>query len=1001
MKAKYTLTLFLALSFFVSNAQWINIPDSNWGKWLIQTYPTCMQGNALVGFQLDTTCTSIINETYVDCSYKQIYDLTGIEFFRNITTLRCRGNNISFLPKLSNTLAELNCEVNKLTSFANLPNNLKTLNCWGNQLTSPLQNLPNTLVNINCGLNKLTYLPNPMPDSLRHLNCEFNQLTSLPHLPNELITLNCNNNSITDLSIPNSLHLPDSLRYLDCSSNQLVSLPTLPELLIELNCSRNQLVDFLPYYNSIYFFRHLVKFNCSYNQITAISNISYVIEEVDCSHNPITTGGTQYFLPASSINVAYTQLSSLDVYGGLSKVDCSGNPNMNINSISNSGIVHFTCQNSQLNSLPPLHSYMTYLDCSNNNLTCLPKLPQLYEFYIANNPISCIPNRINPTYFDINPANLPLCDISSGCPFYYDIAGNVHQMVSQTCLNDIYNPGNGLHNVKVLLKDTNQNVVQQFYTDDMGNYTFDADSIAFYTIEIDTNDLPFAINCPDSNFHVASLYPNAAPTNNLNFALSCKGVDFSTRSICAWRFRPTFPTTVYCKSGDMLKQMYSASCGNPSTGKVTTLFSGAVHFESAAPNALTPIVNGNQLTYFISNLDSLKSDDLNFILNTDTFAPIGSQVCITTIITSDSNDINHQNDTLTQCFPVVNSYDPNEKQVYPNRLSINGDWLTYTIHFQNTGNDTAYIVLIRDTLPQQVIPESFQYLTSSHKCIIQIKGKEVVFAFQKINLVDSATNEPLSTGWVQFKVRTTNNLPLQLSINNRAAIFFDYNPAIYTEFAKAIVAPPCISTFSLLSDSICDGHTYVFNGKNLTQQGIYKDTLTNIEGCDSIVTLHLGIKTPPTTPQIERTGNTLNTASISNCQYQWFINSQPIAGASDTALTFSLNGSYTVQILAPNNCSATSLDYSILNVGITEQFNMQISLFPNPNNGSFHIVVPESFVGAELTITDVLGREDFIDSVRNSNQTIVLNNFTSGIYFAKLTKGQNCITIKLAIHSNN
>ena len=40
-------------------------------------------------------------------------------------------------------------------------------------------------------------------------------------------------------------------------------------------------------------------------------------------------------------------------------------------------------------------------------------------------------------------------------------------------------------------------------------------------------------------------------------------------------------------------------------------------------------------------------------------------------------------------------------------------------------------------------------------------------------------------------------------------------------------------------DTICSGETYTWHGKQYTKPGTYTDTLTNIYGCDSIVTLHL------------------------------------------------------------------------------------------------------------------------------------------------------------------
>jgi hypothetical protein len=55
---KALLSLFFALSFFIGKAQWVNIPDTNFGNWLVQYYPSnCVQGNPQIGFQMDTLST--------------------------------------------------------------------------------------------------------------------------------------------------------------------------------------------------------------------------------------------------------------------------------------------------------------------------------------------------------------------------------------------------------------------------------------------------------------------------------------------------------------------------------------------------------------------------------------------------------------------------------------------------------------------------------------------------------------------------------------------------------------------------------------------------------------------------------------------------------------------------------------------------------------------------------------------------------------------------------
>ncbi len=141
------------------------------------------------------------------------------------------------------------------------------------------------------------------------------------------------------------------------------------------------------------------------------------------------------------------------------------------------------------------------------------------------------------------------------------------------------------------------------------------------------------------------------------------------------------------------------------------------------------------------------------------------------------------NDSLTMCFPVRNSHDPNAKEVYPNSRVEADQWINYTIHFQNTGNDTAYTIVITDTLSPFLDVNSFRLLDQTHKVVTQVFGNVIRFTFPKINLVDSLTNEELSHGWVQFKIKTISTMPDYTMVGNTANIYFDTNPPIVTNTA--------------------------------------------------------------------------------------------------------------------------------------------------------------------------------------------------------------------------
>ena len=107
--------------------------------------------------------------------------------------------------------------------------------------------------------------------------------------------------------------------------------------------------------------------------------------------------------------------------------------------------------------------------------------------------------------------------------------------------------------------------------------------------------------------------------------------------------------------------------------------------------------------------------------------------------------------------------------------------LTYTIRFQNTGNANAENIYILDTLDNNLDLSTFQLLSTSHKSFVQIlDGGIAKFNFPDINLPDSFANEPLSHGYVQYKISLKNGLSIGMQIHNTAYIYFDFNVPVVT-----------------------------------------------------------------------------------------------------------------------------------------------------------------------------------------------------------------------------
>ncbi|MEO1259894.1 MAG: T9SS type A sorting domain-containing protein [Bacteroidota bacterium] len=141
----------------------------------------------------------------------------------------------------------------------------------------------------------------------------------------------------------------------------------------------------------------------------------------------------------------------------------------------------------------------------------------------------------------------------------------------------------------------------------------------------------------------------------------------------------------------------------------------------------------------------------------------------------------------TNCQEVIASYDPNDKVASPsgwrpyNHFIQEHTELDYLIRFQNTGTDTAFRVVIIDTLTQFLDPASIRNISASHPFTYELNGQGILkFIFDPILLPDSTTNEPESNGFVKFHIAQQENNPLGTLIENTAYIYFDFNPPVQT-----------------------------------------------------------------------------------------------------------------------------------------------------------------------------------------------------------------------------
>ncbi|MBA7562125.1 hypothetical protein ES708_03774 [subsurface metagenome] len=211
-----------------------------------------------------------------------------------------------------------------------------------------------------------------------------------------------------------------------------------------------------------------------------------------------------------------------------------------------------------------------------------------------------------------------------------------------------------------------------------------------------------------------------------------------------------------------------------------------------------------------------------------------------------------------------------------------------------------------------------------------------------------------------------------------ALIYVAYRTAAGTYYNSLTTVAGCDSVHSTvltikptysISDpaiAICSGYSTLIYGTYRTTAGTYYDSLTKVDGCDSIHLTVLSINPNPSKPTIIQNGNTLS---------------------STTA----------------NSCSAISASLSVTISSIREYESIYgLKIYPNPNTGEFNIVMNITQAeNLELKIVSNLGQVLFKEKLRRFKgiyeKQLDLNKYPVGIYNLLLINKKGVINKQIII----
>lgn len=715
---------------------------------------------------MDITCTEITSEDTLEIhgiypqppSYLPIWTLDGLQYFTSLRYLDCSLNDVKQftwpasplltyldistsgegiywdIPSLPNTITHLKCTNSYYNGFTNVPPLLKYLDCSGNSF-SVLSELPAGLDTLICSsqrtfspvTNVLATLPS-LPSGLQYLDCYDNRLTALD-LPASLKYLNCasqnyNTNPETDVRTLGALPtLPPGLTHLICSANKLLGLPDLPSTLIYLNCAGNKQIG------------------------DVVPNIGQIMEQ-GISELPSLPAGLTYLAFGGN------QLRFLPVLpAALTYLNCGSNRYVYQDAVLDTGI----------DVLPALPLSLEYLDCSYNNLDCVPHIPaSVLTLVVSNNNISCLPNSGNYSL------SLPLCTVTNnvhGCQSSSVISGYAFYDNNS---NGVKDPGeNFRENVKILHSN--------------GTATF-TNSNGFYQMTADIGSNTLQVIAPDHYDAVPALF---------NYNISTYD---------------SLITNLIALQPNVLMDSVKISLVPLNTARPGFDLNYIVNYENTGTTVVNPSIimyyDNSSLTYnsgsnvaIINNGTSLSLSEtgftpgqkgsftVNFTVNAA--AVLGDTIFAKTMATANTNIC------VDSTYSVIRgSFDPNDKQATPKLTTTqvsSGDYINYIIRFQNTGTDTAFNVVLTDNLSGLLQANTFEMIKASHTCKVTQTGNLVTFEFLNIKLPYTGINEPLSHGFVSFRIKPQASAVNDLAIDNRASIYFDYNLPILTNIATTLI----------------------------------------------------------------------------------------------------------------------------------------------------------------------------------------------------------------------
>ena len=375
------------------------------------------------------------------------------------------------------------------------------------------------------------------------------------------------------------------------------------------------------------------------------------------------------------------------------------------------------------------------------------------------------------------------------------------------------------------------------------------------------------------------------------------------------------------------------------------------------------IANGDSIVINTSSIKPGQVNDFYIRFLVSTSVSIGDTIKYSASVSGGTAN------ALSSGFSIVGgSFDPNDKQATPELSTTEvtqGKKIDYTIRFQNTGNDTAFHVVIADTLDSKLDHSSLQMIATSHKCKTTMKDNIIFFEMRNIMLPDSNVDKLGSCGFIRFTMQPKTTVTAGDNIPNSAAIYFDYNSPVITNTAITQIKNPILPLNILSYELNVVNNTRKINHRWLTSNEINTHSFVIQESADGRIYKSVG--------EIAAKGygnNTYNKELVINS------NSNIV---SYRILAKDKNGNYQFSEVKTINLKSITSGITVLSNPVGNELVFRV-------NDEYLLNTNASLINSNGVVIKKL-------VISSSTQKIAVANLSNGIYYLKTNSGVEKVVI--------